>query len=166
MKKFFTNNQEVCSEIKKNFESKNYETAHRLIHTLKGVSGNIEAEKIHELSKKVEQAVLGRNNSAFGSHIVQMEAELKLLFNVMNKKLEFEKKAETTMFDKTKIIAIIKNLEKLLEENDPEAAQLIYELGDAGMKGKDFEILKTSVIRYDFDEAINVLALIKNNLNK
>ena len=165
LRKFYNNNQEICKEIKSNIENEDFKTAHRLVHTLKGVSGNIGAEKIHKLSKKLEQAVLDRNSSAFGNFLVQMETELKSLFNVMNKKLEFEKKAETTMFDETKIIAIIKNLEKLLEENDPEAAQLIYKLGNAGMKGKDFEILKTSVSRYDFDEAINALTLIKNNLN-
>ena len=57
LEKFYNNNQNFIDEIKATLEKEDHETAQRLIHTLKGVSGNIGADSLHENTKLVEASI-------------------------------------------------------------------------------------------------------------
>ncbi len=77
LKKFLSTNNQTCSDLRKLVQAKEFEKAHLLIHTLKGESGNIGANKIHELSKLVEQAILKKDISSFDNEIQLLETSMK-----------------------------------------------------------------------------------------
>ncbi len=52
--KFIDDYQKAESEIKAMIAAQNYTSAHLMIHTLKGVSGNLGMERLHEFCKQSE----------------------------------------------------------------------------------------------------------------
>jgi len=64
VEKFYTNNQNFIAEINAILAKNDYETADRMIHTLKGVSGNIGADNLHLTSQLVEEAIHERDRKS------------------------------------------------------------------------------------------------------
>lgn len=79
LKKYTVNQKNTITEIKKALESEDYNTAERLTHTLKGVSGNIGAEAVQEKAALLE--------SLFKEHAP--EEKLKAVIEETDKLLKY-----------------------------------------------------------------------------
>ena len=165
LEKFYNNNQNIIAEIKITLEKEDYETAKRLIHTLKGVSGNIGADSLHESTKLVEASIHEKDSGKIEKGLNKLDAELKELFGNISVNLDFSKKPESQELNIEFVNEIIPNLKQLLEEKKPKAKVLVKELEEAGLSGDLFDEMNTKLNKYDFKNAIVLLNEIEKSLN-
>jgi len=164
LKKFYANNQKFCFELRKSVIEKDFETAYRQIHTLKGVSGSIGADTIHAKSIIVEQSIIDKDISKFETEIAIFEKELSELFNHISSKLEFETQTKNHSLNKELVKKIIPKLKQLLQEKNPKAKNLLKDLNAAGLSGDSFDELKNKITKYDFKNAILCLNKIEKHI--
>lgn len=166
LEKFYSNNQNVWDEINERFINKDYDMAHRKAHTLKGVSGNLGANKIFELAKKTEQYVVDKNEDLLKSNLEILQQELTSLFSIIEEKELFKKEVRViAVADNGKLLEMLGKLESLLANDDADAIQLIEEMAENGWQGDSYEKMKASMAMYDFEEALELVPEIKDSLN-
>ncbi len=163
LRKFYNNNQTVISEIKKAFAKNSIEETHRMIHTLKGVSGSIGADDIHELSKTVEKNIIEKNFEELNKNIVKLDSAMNELISILAKEFDKDSSDSNMHIDKDKLKVLLPKLKLLLDAKNPKAREVIAELDIAGLKNKEFNLLKVAVSKYDFKKAISLFNEIKIN---
>lgn len=164
LKKFNSSNLTFIEELKIAIDSGDHEKVHRLIHTLKGVSGNIGADELHEYVKSIEQLIRDDNLKEFSTELPVLDKRLRELLNAINEKLKSEDETATVEPDRDKINALIPQLKWLLKTKNPNARQMIEELKAAGLSGRTFELLTAQINKYDFKSAIKTLEEIKKSV--
>ncbi|RKX84399.1 MAG: hybrid sensor histidine kinase/response regulator [Spirochaetes bacterium] len=164
LEKFNTNNQNFVTEIKTTLENDDFETAQRLIHTLKGVSGNIGAESLHEHTKLVETCIHEKDLVKIEEELIKLDAELKELFENISPQLDVAEKTVTNELNIKLVKEIIPNLKQLLEKKNPKAKVLVKELEDAGLSGDLFNELRNKLNKYDFKNATKILDKIEKTI--
>lgn len=164
LKKFYSNNQSVISEIKAALSKEDQETAQRLIHTLKGVSGNIGADSLHERTKLVESSIIEKDSHRFEEEIVNLEEELIELFDNISSQLDFGPKIVRQTLNIEQIREIIPNFRQLLMSKNPDAKAMLKELEAAGLSGELFDEIVININKYDFKNAIIILENIEKTL--
>ena len=161
LEKFYTNNQKFCDEMRELVEENDFETAKRVAHTFKGVTGSIGADSLHAMSKSVEETIMDQNTDRFEKEMQSLEKELKKLLAIINSKLDFGSKSETSELNMDLVNELMPKLKHLLEAKSPKAKTLIKELEEAGFENKYFNGLKKAVSKYDFKGALKSLDEIK-----
>ncbi|MDP8203392.1 MAG: response regulator [Candidatus Tenebribacter mawsonii] len=164
LKKFAENNKEVAKEISTTYNKKDYDTAKRVIHTLKGVSGNIGADNINEFSKVVEQDIVDRKDDEVKEGLLALDQQIQQLIIAISDSLGLKEEKETVELDKEKVKELLPQLKELIEKKKPKAKVLIKELDEAGLKSKEFDDLKRAVGKYDFKKAIIAFREIEETL--
>lgn len=157
LKKFYTGNLKTPDEVKNAVTNKDYETAHRLIHTLKGVSGNIAAMTLHSKTKELEKYFIDRNLENIEEILAELKQYLNPVLNSIKEKVienELEHESNINAEDlKTKL----RQLKEMLENFDPEAQETIREIHPIPGHKIDSAKLKESIETYDFEAAIRIL---------
>jgi len=154
----------TVKEIQRAIEENEKETAIRLAHTLKSVSGNIGAEAIQLKAELVESAL--KENRESKDVLVSLENELsKIIENLVKAQLspgdkeqiENPKKAiEPEILKK-----LLKDLQMALEKRKPKIAkETIESLNDYALPENtrsDIEEISSSINKYKFKEALSIL---------
>ncbi len=94
--KFYDNNQNIVSVVKSTLESREFEDARRLVHTIKGVSGNIGAKSLSVVAQNLEYSVRDRKLEKLEYDFDAFEQEM---VNVLNE-IKPYKKVESSTGDK------------------------------------------------------------------
>ena len=165
LEKFYSNNQNIVAKIKSTLAKEDYETAQRLIHTLKGAAGNIGADEIYEQTKKVEKSIISRDIKRFNDEIIDLDNELQSLFISIPKKLALLTTPKNIDADIKLIKEIIPKFGLLLKTKNPKAKGLITDLENAGLSGKSFNEMVKKVNSYDFKGAAKLLNDIEKTIN-
>jgi signal transduction histidine kinase/DNA-binding response OmpR family regulator len=163
---YLAGNQKLYLKLLHNFkndyqdldiESLDHETCKRKIHTLKGLSANIGAMQLHELSKKVEISQEEKD-------IEELYAELDIILNEINLKLAFdtqESNSTKQMISTELKKKLFKELKVALDLMEPQTCDKVIEkIEEYELKSEDkerFEKIKTFVDEYEFDEALKLL---------
>jgi signal transduction histidine kinase/CheY-like chemotaxis protein len=164
LEKFCNSNKNITQEIAEKYENQEFELAHRMVHTLKGVSGNLGANNIHEIANKVEKHVIDRNDNQLRDQLNVLQKELDQFFQSIEEKALFVQSVPTISAGKDQLNEMLAELEKLLIEDDPDAAQFSNKMAEAGFQGKSFDTLKSLLSQYDYEGAISLLPEIKAEL--
>ena len=157
LEKFYNNNQNFITELKVTLDKGDQETAQRLIHTLKGVTGNIGADSLHETTKLVEATIHEKDPVKTKDGLNKLNVELNKLFENISSQLDFGKKTESHELNISLIKEIIPELKQLLSKKSPKAKALIKELEEAGLSGEKFEEMVSKLNKYDFKGALQLL---------
>lgn len=157
LEKFYTNNLNFIAELKTTLDKEDQETAERMIHTFKGVSGNIGADSIHENTKLVEALIHKKDSKKIEDGLNKLETELKDLFGNILSKLDFGVKSESHELNTELIKELLQKLKELLIAKSPKAKGLIQELEEAGLTGNEFNEMKNKLNKYDFKNALMIL---------
>ena len=165
LEKFYNNNQNVISEIKSLMKKEDYETAQRVIHTLKGVSGNIGAESLYEKSKLVEKNIIEKNTEKLNQELDELNKDLKNLFRNISDKLKLDQKVENKELNIELVNELLPKLRLFIEKKSPKAKDIVKKLEEAGLAGNDFEEVKKTLNKYDFKAAIESLKKIENKIS-
>lgn len=157
LEKFYTNNQNFVEEIKVMLETGEQKTAERFIHTLKGVSGSIGADSLHENIKLVEKSIHENDSDKIEDGLNNLEAELKELFKNISSKIDFRTKIKSVAINANLINETLPILKELVISKTPQAKVLVKELEMAGMSGDLFDEMKSKLNKYDFKGALILL---------
>jgi len=157
LEKFYNNNQNIISEIKVTLEKEDYETANRLIHTLKGVNGNIGADSLHESTKLVEASIHEKDSGKIEKGLNKLNEELKELFDNISAQLDLGKEDENVEVDRGAIQKLLPELKENLKKKSPKAKLTITALEKAGFRSKEFDSIKRAISKYDFNTALKLL---------
>lgn len=168
LKKFFENNHGMIEQVKNAVQSKDRELSVRLVHTVKGVAGNLGAIRLNEAAAKVEAKLKSSFIEFDDQDFIDFEANLNTVLSeisrwtdTLTKVVEEKENAE---LDTGKFNIRLDKLKKLLEENDFESGKLLDDIltmpGIGGYSGSLKEI-EEAVNNFEFDVAIVKL----NNLN-
>jgi PAS domain S-box-containing protein len=161
LEKFIKNNFNLELELKKEYNTKNFENLSKLIHTLKGVSGNISANKLNAICKEIENIIKEKSFSnlkeTFEEFLEIYEKTYKEIELYLEKEKENEKeeiKVKVNNYDK---------LIKMLEDEDIEAVEYFNSIDFKNFDEKEINIVKVLIDNYEFDKALEKLRKILND---
>ena len=155
LNKFISSNNNTCKELKEFVLQSEYEKAHLKIHTLKGESANIGADKIQLLSKQVEKAVLAKDIILFEKELLILENNLKELTTELQ--CYFKEIPCTTKKDISALKILINELTECLKVRDPKAFDLLDKLNENDIKKSDLTEINKAVNSGNLEEAFALL---------
>jgi two-component system, sensor histidine kinase and response regulator len=166
--KFRASNQEIIAAIGKAVERGEDETAQRLVHTLKGVSGNIGARAVHSAAQRLEHSLKHGDRESTAAGLQDLGTELERVLDGIQAwegRLQQPRvESPSTPFDLASLQPLVDRFEELLRADDFEAQEqldvILNRLGDSQL-AESFTELRSHIGRYDFEEALRLLRRIK-----
>ncbi len=162
--KFYRSNQEFDKEISRLMDENDRSGIARIVHTLKGVSGNIGAKVLNYLVKTLEEAIKGgATEEGIKNNIDQVIQEMNIVFGQIKSLLDtIEAQAEDKIVEqmlREQLVVKLHQLKGLLENYDAEAKSLYDEILPH-LKSKnrqtDPEKLRGFINNYDFEDALQI----------
>lgn len=154
LNKFIDSNREIVKEISSSYNAKDYDTSKRLVHTLKGVSGTIGADKIHELSKTIEKHIEDHEDLKVAEGLIQLDLLIQQIIKSITSAFDHKEGIKNVSFDPVKVKELIPQLKELLVKKSPKAKEIIKQLEKAGLSNEAFDKVKRAVASYDFKGAL------------
>ena len=175
LRQFLENNKDATNEIKRSLNQGDTETAARLAHTVKGVSGNLGAEELFPVAGELEKAIKQEEIDAIDSLLKNFETHLNVVLGgieVLKEQEAARKKqalpAEEIPIDIGLVTPILTEMAELLESDLVEAMSrlelLKLHLENSSMGG-EFRRLEKSLESFDTDDAVRSLQRIAEGLN-
>ena len=166
LKDFYDDHFNDIQKLEMAFEQKQTEDMKRIIHTIKGVTGNIGAQKLHKQAMLLEQSINLKQDyeldfNLFKTHFNALMSELK---HFKNLQLNTSKVAPALSDGQLGIQ--IKKLYQLLNDGDTDAIDTLSGIESyfpASSAQKVLQLQQT-IENYDFEQAIIILIEISDNL--
>ena len=152
--KFVAGQKSVVEEILKALEGNSWNTAERLAHTLKGVSGTIGATRLQQLAERLEVAIRERSpREEIDARLDELKMVLVDLISQLEQQLSVERVKTAGTVDPEKLKAVCEKLAAMLADDDAEAVDVLdanvellhgafpihYRQIDDGIRSFDFE---------------------------
>jgi len=165
--KLLTRFLDVQSEFNTQFlaalDKQDTELSTRLVHTLKGVAGNIGANDLMQHAAELEAACVNSEaEHKIKGILTDVSVALEKAISSIQKIIELSasKNTHESSGPKIDIKPALDKLKTLLEDYDTEASDLIYDLEALPEMTAHKQIIKSlskAIAAYDFDEALNQL---------
>jgi HPt (histidine-containing phosphotransfer) domain-containing protein len=159
--KFYNNNLGLTATINKLFHDNETDKLKLLIHTLKGVSGNISANILHSLCLEAE-AALKDNFDKSEQTLIEINKELNIVLNDIKTIFSKEENqlASSDEYSRQELEHLFEKLIKLLNEDDIDALDFFEQILNK-VKSQpfynDLNNLKSFVYNYEFEQAVTEL---------
>ncbi|MDM8515308.1 response regulator [Desulfobacterales bacterium HSG16] len=173
--KFAKNHEDTMQQVRHCFKSGNMEQIGRIVHTIKGVAGNIGANELHKTAHLLQTGIKDTKNSVISSLLDSFSENLQQVFksikNLEKTEAVFSKTlpAVDHVFNRSDALHIIDRIAALLEEDDMAASEHL-DLLDSHLKntGMDEELkaIAEHIGQYDFTNALNLLDKIRLKINE
>lgn len=173
LQKFIQSQSSVVGEIKQVLGHDD-DKARFIIHTLKGLCGNIGATDLFQQSQQLEKRIIQKEAS--DEMIDQLENELLQLIKhieqsqlLSNKIVSDKHKDIISRIDIEKIQVLLQQLRGFLEKDNPDASDVMEELYPLLNEGKftdGFELLNKYIGDYNFESALEKLDELEHGFNK
>jgi len=158
LKDFYEDHQHDIQQLHQAFNDNQLITAKRIIHTVKGVSGNIGARELQKQSTKLEQAIIS-------DHGYNEDLQLfSSAFNTLMSELERYSKKQTTLPTQSKLSneqlnQQIKQFYGLLNEGDSGAIDILHNIQNSLYEhsNEKTQALQLTIENYEFEQAIVIL---------
>jgi len=162
---FYFDNTDAIEKFENALEICDFKLAHRLAHTLKGVSALIGATPLSEAAFALEKVYSAGIEDAQALDLVKerLDAVLEMLRPQATEDRKSEESAPKTATDATKALDIIRRLEPLLAEGSSEATDFVEEIKNTISKELSNELVEY-LLDYEFDDALKELGKIKKQL--
>jgi HPt (histidine-containing phosphotransfer) domain-containing protein len=162
LNKFASNQRHVIDELKVALGSGHRDEAERLAHTIKGVAGNLGAEKLRELSGVLETQLSDHGITDFAQSIRDVDIELQLVMDGINSINTIVDSSLGTWLgtDFEDLVPQLNDLQVLLDDYDMEAEELLELVLDrlsADDKRKPLLVIRNLISEYDFEQAAEQL---------
>jgi signal transduction histidine kinase/CheY-like chemotaxis protein len=160
-----------AEDIKKGIEQGNIEFSLRLVHTIKGVAGNISAYDIQNIAEKIETALIQKEEGKYTGLLNELSTALRS-FDIMIKALTDTRELE--VFDTEKplnlsdVEPILQELARLVWEDNVDAEKSLEKLQNniGGSRfSEELKALAESISNYDFEAAKDPLQRIAKELS-
>jgi CheY-like chemotaxis protein/HPt (histidine-containing phosphotransfer) domain-containing protein len=170
---FLESNKEVVEETRRALQDEETETAARLAHTVKGVSGNLGAEDLFSAAEDLEKAIKQRDTDSLDSLLGDFESQLNVVMGGIQSLEENEAEEEAlpdgeVQIDVDKVAPLVVDMMSLLETDITEAMNRLEDLRkyleDSAVRN-EFKKLENHVEKFDTDSAMKSLKTIAQALN-
>jgi len=166
LKKFYNSNIGFIEGLKSEYNEGNIETTIRMLHTMKGVSGNIGAVDLQAYSLKAENLVKENKNVDIETIISEFEEILNpILESIFKTLIEPDKQKEEKPKAKVSLESIkpqLDEIKKMLENDDGDAIDKIKLLKGQLGNNQEYLQLENNTSMYDFEEALISLEKLTN----
>lgn len=156
LEKFTANHSKDYKKLYDYVKSDRMDLAKRLLHTIKGVSGNIGAYELMEQCSSIEKVIIKKDKQRLLDNMKKFEVILKQVIDAANKFI----KDNCTEEDNKPICVSgkekIYELSRLLENGDVRAKEVFYECRTYVLKtfGDDiYNKLSEKIYNYEFEDA-------------
>ncbi len=171
--RFMKDQEHSAADIEQALTIRNHQVAERLVHTAKGVSGNIGAIELQKTAERLEAAIKSRDvektRKLLQSFSIELRKVLEGLVAIMPAPgPSSEKEQIPKEVNQEKFQPILSRLHSLLANNDGEAMDYLDENWDELSKLPDQSVLsqlKNRVDQFDFDKALEFLQQLATILN-
>ncbi|MGZ5874250.1 MAG: response regulator [Bradyrhizobium sp.] len=163
---FVEQQADVVSAVRAGLERQDFALVERLVHTLKGVSGNLGAKSISRLAAELEGSLKHREVGSLDSALSGMDIELAQVIEAIRNSLA-TRTAETprrvSAPDLTETVTLLKQIKQLLANDDGAALDFLLEAReriDGIISDADLNALQQAVSDFDFTAALGCLTSI------
>jgi two-component system sensor histidine kinase/response regulator len=173
LRKFRESQQKAVAEIRAALHSGDWETAGRLAHTVKGVSGNLGAESLYSAAAELEKAIKeGQQNidhpmARFGSQLKIVMDGIKVLEESLAARKVPEPSTGVSV-DKESVKLLLQDMAQLLESDLTEAMNRLEALKQHlahSSAHEEFKRLEKQVESFDTDGALKSVEAIAKALD-
>jgi len=163
LRKFVSNQASTVSELQTALAAGDRVTAERLVHSTRGVSGNIGASGLQAVAEKLEKLIgKGAPAEELAAPLAEFGAELEQLLADLQANLPAEKVSNgAALADPEKVNQVLGRLSELLGNDDSEAADCLEENLDLLRQALGAEVfvrLDQAIKQFDFEKALQQLA--------
>lgn len=156
-------------ELKKAIAEKDYQSAKFTAHALKGIAGNIGAEKLYENVKKLEEQLINEApNLALLATIIEELAQLiDAVQALFLERQDDDSGSNSNPLNNILLLCEIDNIILCLEDADPDAIEMIEKIKGSSANGDVSETINTiykAAKNYDFDNALTLISNLKEQL--
>ncbi len=168
--KFRVNQAAAIDELKKALHSDDLKQAKSIIHTLKGVSGNIGADVLSKSALDLEKIILEEHTNELAGQLDKLEEALNQVLASISSldssdsepvrdKTPYRREIDES--DIAKLKPLTDRLARLIKENDTDADQYFEEVKDYLMEiydwEEDYNLLEKQLGQYDYKNALKTL---------
>ena len=172
LQRFVTGHGNADEEIRGVLKNNDTETAGRLVHTVKGVSGNIGAVELHKASKSLETAIRTNDGDVISKELDNFSKQLKDTVTVLKDALStVESEGGVPETDGAisceELQPLLKKFYEFLADDDTEAEVYLNEISgilQGAISRSEFDGLKENIRKFALDEALDDLKQIADNL--
>jgi len=162
LKTFSTDQINAVNDIKVALDLKDYLTAQRVAHTLKGTCGSIGATEIQKIAAEVENQCKDKvEPDEIKKNLELIQPKLTSIIDSIKKMLPEEKKSSSeAILDDSQMKSLMSKLSELIASDDTEANDLLEKSQEAFTQyiGKEsFEKISEALQNFDFESALNLL---------
>ena len=173
LKKFAGNQAEIPNEIRRALEAGDRQTAERLAHTIKGISGNIGATGLQDMAMGLELSIKEGDPAEKTASILDTFAHaLHELIERMRSTLGGDVKVETRepgeRGSSSDILPLLARIKKYLKDDDSEVVDYLESVAPElkrSIPHGHYDRLENLVGSYDFEGALSCVAEIGDVLN-
>ena len=160
----------VVSAVRAGLESQDFALVERLIHTLKGVSGNLGAKNISGLAAELEGSLKNNDVGSLESVLSGLAVELGRMMEAIRSSLAAGAGAasRTSVSDSAETVTLLKQLKQMLANDDGAALDFLLEAGErveGVISDADLNALQKAVRDFDFTAALDCLGGIAQHHN-
>jgi len=161
--------RDIAGQIQAELDGNNLDTAKRLAHTVKGVSGTMGANALHKKSLDLESAIannetdrISKVTGSFSREVNRVMTALEIFFREKEPQDSNEVKdgEEYETIDIKRLKEVFQELACFIDEANPDALDLIGEikslLGSSGITD-DVRKLEVQIDEYEFEDAAKTL---------
>ena len=169
MNNFVSANQETAVQIRALAGTDNRDELKRVVHTLKGLAGNVGAVELNAACKQMEELL--RDNSDAAGLVAQAENIRNLItlvfesISVLTAQIYSSMSKDNATVGARDAAVIIPELHQALEDMNFESIALAKELTATLPRSYDTDTLLRQVDGLDFKGALETLALLVNEVN-
>ena len=159
-----------AEEIRAALEQDNIDSALRLVHTIKGVAGNISAYDLQNIAIELEKAVFENKEEKYADLLNAFDKALKA-YNELVKNLaeaiKAEAKSSEKLVDSKEVEPLLQELARLVSDNNIDAEQALENLiqhMDVSRFSEEIKAITQSISDYEFEAAKAPLAKIAEEM--
>jgi len=164
---FLDNNKHTMENIKEAFDKQDRATLLLLAHTLKGSAANIGAEDLQEAALKLEAASREKTQRVVAYSLIEnVEITLNQVLKSLQTLVEISKveSYKEIPVDTVKLLSLFKQLAAALKMADPLGIKKHMEVLKEYLDRSTLQHLENQINGYDYDEALETLKGIAENL--
>jgi two-component system, sensor histidine kinase and response regulator len=161
---FVEQHAKTVDEISASIEQQDFSLAERLMHTLKGVAGNLGAKTTNSMAAELEISLRNRDLHSLSAGLLHLSIELARTIEAIRNSLTAEtadRPPRPVVFDPTETITLLRHLNQLLANDDGAALDQLLDARECFggiLSDAELNTLERAVRDFDFTTALDRLA--------
>ncbi|MFO8084636.1 MAG: response regulator [Desulfobacterales bacterium] len=166
---FYRNNLETIAKMRAAFDDKDWDNLRMMAHSLKGSAANIGADSLQIAAKKLEGACKDETLRPPEAKLIDnletaLNKVLESLGSLWKNAEDKESEEEKPAMDPDRALPAIHQLTEALETADPESIRQSIQLVRQHLSNNTLEKLENHINDYKYDEALEVVKQIEEQL--